>query len=151
MYGTPYLIAIGIGSLVSWLLYRRYSQHDLFDPGFKGVAHLDVPPAHRGAILETDGDFDPASACDFILRLPELAAHGITPSQATRITERAWAMDVDDQFDLSYHLIQEGAPAEFHISVFRDDLESIILYFKGSPPVITTIQSAIDQVLNGDD
>ena len=126
-----------LGAVIYWRMTRN-------DP----LLRADGSPTETWTaepLSETDIDIEPRHIPALMKTVQGLFARGFDSVKTQNITERSTGLDVDDEIDLQYQVQWNGATATLDMKIFRDDIESVIFYFRGPHAMIESLEKALEQ------
>ena len=135
MMGIISLAAAILGAVVYWRLTRR---DPLLTPDGAPVITWDAEER-----AETDIDIDPSLLPRVADAIQATVLSGFGDDKAATMIARCRSLDVDSEIDQTFEILWKKAVERLEVRVFRDDIESIILYFRGPRSMITVL---IDQL-----
>lgn len=133
MIGLISAVAAITGAIIYWRMTRNDT---LLTPD---GAPTDAFREERHA--ETDIEIEPEQLPALTKAIKAIVVRGFGDDQAATLTERTNRLDVDGEFDLQYQIPWRNSVARLDVKVFRDDIESLIFYFKGPQTMIEALET----------
>jgi len=142
---TAKLIATLIGFGILRLLFREKRNHQ-WEEEANVTSLLDIEVE-----AETDLDCSQESMPKVLSELASLFQKGFTAKEAQALLDRSLRARVNEQFEVSYSVPWKDGISTLRMAVFRDDIESLIIYFKGPTSLIQHIEDQIDHFNSEDE
>ena len=135
---TAKLIATFLGVGLIWLIFRE-KRNPLWEKEADNACLFDME--EEG---ETDIDCSQETLSNVLKDLPNLLEKGFTVKESETLLNRSLLTKINDQFDVSYNIPWKNGINTLRVTVFRDDIDSIILYFRGPISLIEQIEERLD-------
>lgn len=132
-------VALGVFFLGYWYFVER--EPDEVPPDESDYLQRGQQPLE---LQESSTSFDLPDLAPFLQRLSSEITGGYSEKVIAHVADLAARMKHEEERDLQYEVVFRGRRIPLHISLFKDDIEEITVYFHTAKPLSEFIDHEMD-------